>query len=82
MLYNETLTATYAAMGNLCQQWKEAVKKRMGWKSDNPFYYRIRGQVACTPAERDVFIQTLEEMQIKKPADLFPAAEKENILAE
>lgn len=75
MAYNKTLAQTYEAMSKLSLLWKEAVNKQMGWKSDNPFYYRIRGQVKCTPAEKEVFIRTLEEIEITKPGDLFPATE-------
>lgn len=82
MKHNKTLTKTYEAISNLSHVWKEAVKQRMGWKSDNPFYNRIGGTIKCTPAEQDVFTQTLAEIEITKPAELFPATEEQLLTAE
>ncbi len=82
MIHNKTLKETWEALGNLPSKWKDAVKLKMGWRSDNPFYYRINGQIKCSPAEQAVFAQTLSDLVLNKPATLFPATEETMVTAE
>jgi len=87
MAHNKTLTTTWDKLGSFRNKIKDMVKEQMGWKADTPFYDRVYGRVACTPAEQAAFTNAFKKVsqdikELVGIANLFPADDFKKVTVE